>query len=350
MEYKFLLYGATGYTGSLILEQAVKLGMSPIIAGRDESKLTALANYYGIPYRVFSLKDRLKMEDAVTEVPVVLNAAGPYAQTASLLIEACLNKRVHYLDLSFELSPLMMCQSSLDLVAKGSGVMLLPGVGFGVSLMDYAGQMVKDTLPDVDSLKIFISGIDKVSRGTLKSFVPSVYKGIVERRGGWLHYTIRPRYERSPFEGARKRWQSVPWGAVITTAYTTSIANITTYIPSDSPLTRWVAGKGWRYYFYQLPLTKRYMARRIEKEPYGPTDEERRQQNSSIYVIGSNEKGEEVKFLITTPDPYSYTVHSSLEAVKRVIWGEFSPGFQTTPMVFDKDFFLDLPGINISSM
>ncbi len=350
MEYKFLLYGASGYMGSLLLEQAIKLGMSPIIAGRDEKKIKPLADYYGTPYRVFSLKDKNSMEDAVTEVPVVLNAAGPYGQTAPLLIEACLNKRVHYLDLSFELAPITMCQKSLDLVAKDSGVMLMPGIGFGCTIMDYAALIAKDTLPTTTQFNLFISGIGKLSRGVLRSFATGLSAGITEVRRGRLHNTIRPRYERSPFEGTHKRWQSISWGGVITTSYTTNIPNIATYIPSDSPITRWVAGRGWKHYFYKLPLSRKYLSKQLEKEPYAPTDEERRQASSSICVIAKDDNERSVEFIITAPDPYSYTVHTSLEAVKRIIWGESLSGFQTAPMVFGKDFFVDLPGINITKL
>ncbi len=290
------------------------------------------------------------MEDAVTEVSVVLNAAGPFGQTAPLLVEACLNKRVHYLDLSFEISPIKMCQNSLDLVAKDSGVMLLPGIGFGCTVMDYAAQISKETLPGVTSISMFISGIESLSRGVLKSFATGLTSGITEMRRGRLHNSMRPRYERSPFEGSHKRWQSISWGGVITAAYTTSIPNITTYIPSDSIITRWVAGRRWRHYFYTLPFAKRYLAKQLAGEKYGPTDEERREQNSSLYIIARDDKGKEFRCVITAPDPYSYTVHTSLEAVKRVIWGESKSGFQTAPIVFGKDFFVDLPGINITML
>ena len=39
---KFLVYGSYGYTGKLIVEQAVKEGLQPILAGRDEKQLREL--------------------------------------------------------------------------------------------------------------------------------------------------------------------------------------------------------------------------------------------------------------------------------------------------------------------
>ncbi|HRF42073.1 MAG TPA: hypothetical protein PK198_24945, partial [Saprospiraceae bacterium] len=40
---KFLLYGATGYTGQLIAEYAAGFGLQPILAGRSADKLRAMA-------------------------------------------------------------------------------------------------------------------------------------------------------------------------------------------------------------------------------------------------------------------------------------------------------------------
>ena len=34
----FLVYGSYGYTGNLIVEQAIKEGLRPLLAGRDEKQ------------------------------------------------------------------------------------------------------------------------------------------------------------------------------------------------------------------------------------------------------------------------------------------------------------------------
>ncbi|HID84537.1 MAG TPA: saccharopine dehydrogenase, partial [Anaerolineales bacterium] len=40
---RFLLYGAYGYTGRLIVAEAVRQGWQPVLAGRDGQRLQALA-------------------------------------------------------------------------------------------------------------------------------------------------------------------------------------------------------------------------------------------------------------------------------------------------------------------
>ena len=49
-----LLYGATGYTGGLILEECLARGLRPILSGRSQS-VQELADAHGLDARVRSL-------------------------------------------------------------------------------------------------------------------------------------------------------------------------------------------------------------------------------------------------------------------------------------------------------
>ena len=100
---KFLLYGANGYTGSLIAEHAGEFGLTPILAGRSEDKIRPLAERLGYEYRIFDLSETEKLEQALREVSVVLHAAGPFKFTASSMIKACLRTGTHYLDITGEI-------------------------------------------------------------------------------------------------------------------------------------------------------------------------------------------------------------------------------------------------------
>lgn len=50
----FMIYGANGYTGNLVARLAVQRGLHPILAGRNQQKITSLATELGLEYRVFS--------------------------------------------------------------------------------------------------------------------------------------------------------------------------------------------------------------------------------------------------------------------------------------------------------
>ena len=47
-----LLYGANGYTGELIARYAKEYSITPILAGRNETLIRALAERLQLPYRI----------------------------------------------------------------------------------------------------------------------------------------------------------------------------------------------------------------------------------------------------------------------------------------------------------
>ena len=73
-----LLYGATGYTGQLIAEYAGQYGLQPILAGRSEEKVKALAVRWSLPWRAADLNNPAELDAMLKGVTVVLHAAGPF--------------------------------------------------------------------------------------------------------------------------------------------------------------------------------------------------------------------------------------------------------------------------------
>ena len=104
MKDNFLIYGANGYTGELITRYAIERGMKPIIAGRNEVAIKALAEKHGLEHRVFSLDDSAKLDATLNEVKTVLHCAGPFSLTSRQMGEACLRTKTHYTDITGEIA------------------------------------------------------------------------------------------------------------------------------------------------------------------------------------------------------------------------------------------------------
>src|SRR6476469_8967947 len=126
-----LLYGATGYTGRLIIEEAIRKGLPLILAGRNEQALRELAIENNLSYRVAPLDDSNRLDNSLQDVAVVLHAAGPFAITAEPMIAACIRNKVHYLDITGEIGVFEYAHRMSNL-ARDAGIMLLPGCGFDV--------------------------------------------------------------------------------------------------------------------------------------------------------------------------------------------------------------------------
>src|ERR1700689_2045948 len=79
----WMLYGAAGYTGTLIAQRGLESGHRPVLAGRNATAVIALAERLNLPHRVLTLDDPSSMHAALSDVDLVLNAAGPFLHTAS---------------------------------------------------------------------------------------------------------------------------------------------------------------------------------------------------------------------------------------------------------------------------
>ena len=62
-----LIYGATGYTGQLVSRRAKEIGMSPILAGRNEAKVRAVAEPLGFQWRVADVDDPAALTRALED-------------------------------------------------------------------------------------------------------------------------------------------------------------------------------------------------------------------------------------------------------------------------------------------
>src|SRR5512146_1731501 len=142
----FLIYGSYGYTGQLIVDQALKRGLRPLLAGRNEKKLRAQAEKYNLQYRAFSLDETSKLDAALLEVDAVLHCAGPFVHTYRQMAEACLRTRRHYVDISGEIAG-FEALAAMDAQAKSAGIMFLPGGGFDVVPSDCLSAHLKRRLP-----------------------------------------------------------------------------------------------------------------------------------------------------------------------------------------------------------
>src|SRR5579859_6954227 len=70
---EILIYGAYGYTGRLIVDEARAQGLKPVLAGRDALKTRQLAAESGLTGLAFDLSDRNALDRALQGRKLVLH-------------------------------------------------------------------------------------------------------------------------------------------------------------------------------------------------------------------------------------------------------------------------------------
>jgi short subunit dehydrogenase-like uncharacterized protein len=341
---QFMIYGATGYTGKLTARTAKEKGLTPILAGRNETKLKAVADPLGFQYRAFDLSERAKLDAALSEVDCVLHIAGPFSATSRLMADACLRTGTHYLDITGEID-VFEALAARDAEAKSKGVMLLPGVGFDVVPSDCLAAHLKRRLPDATDLKLYIGGLANMSRGTGKTMVEGVAQGTRVRRDGKFVTMAHANQDTIDFGEGPKPTIGVSWGDVSTAYHSTKIPNIEVHFGAVPQLVAAQKMPAFVKSIMAWPFVQGLLKAQIDRMPEGPTDEQRRQGRAILIGVATNAKGERVRTRLTTGEGYTLTAMTGLDIAKRVVAGEFKPGFQTPSLAFGADFVLGFDGV-----
>ncbi|MFB6230610.1 MAG: trans-acting enoyl reductase family protein [Salinibacter sp.] len=340
----FLLYGAYGYTGRLIAQEAVERGHRPILAGRDAAQLNDMGRSLDLPVRVVSLQEESRLRSVFDEVAAVLHCAGPFVRTAPPMVRACLETGTHYLDLTGEIEVFRRMADRHE-EAASAGVMLLPGIGFDVVPSDCLARHVATQVPSATTLEVALFADGDVSQGTLKTLVEQMGQGGWVRREGRLREVPPGWTSRTVDFGDRdRRVVSIPEGSVVTTGRSTDVPNVTAYLALPRAVRRVLRGSrhvqrllAWR------PL-KRLLKQFVELRPDGPSTEDRRQGRTVVWASARRGTEGSVSARLHGPEAYTFTQRTAVNGIERVIDGTAPPGYQTPSTAFGADFVLDVSG------
>lgn len=333
----FTIYGATGYTGRLIAEAAVARGLSPRLCGRDKSRVDALARRLRQEGCVAELDEPGALRHALRDCRVLLNAAGPFSHTTSAWLDACIDRGVHYLDVSGEVEAISRVAAE-HARARARGVMLMPAVGFEVVASDCLSLHAFRRLPNARKLRVGYAGLGPPSRGSARTIVQESHLPIRIRRNGQLR-SVAPGKLRHAFDfgAGPSPALAVSWGDSVTAHYTTGIGDIESYSEATPAMRMALAMQPYAALTWGRAVDE-LLALQITKLPHEAV--------APVVVAElENAAGERVSSRLSTPDVYDVTAASSLAAVERALAGDVEAGFQTPARVYGADFVLGVPGV-----
>lgn len=345
MSNTFLLYGSYGYTGNLIAELAVHEGLKPLLAGRDGARLRSQAERLHLDYCVISLSDESALDNALRFTGLVVHCAGPFVHTYQPMAEACLRTSAHYVDISGEIEGFETL-AALNPYAEKAGVMFLPGAGFDVVPSDCLAAHMKQRLPSVTHLRLFIQSVGGgISRGTARSGIENMQRQGRIRRDGQI-VTVPPAWkvlERDFGRGPMKT-VSIGWGDVSTAYHSTGIPNVETYM-AISPMAINIL-KAMRVIgplMYNRPF-KRFAQWFLRFRSAGP-NEAQRTSGFALMLAEASDSMTTVCSNLRVPEGYQLTALTSIAITKRILVGDVKPGFQTPSRAYGADFILEFPAV-----
>lgn len=342
--HRILIYGANGYTGALIVEEAVRRGLKPVLGGRNRDALEALAQEWRLTRRVFELGDPAEIARNLAGIDVLLNCAGPFVRTAAPLLDGCLSQKIHYLDITGEIDVFALCHHAHHR-ARHQGVVVAPGVGFDVVPTDCVAAMLKQRMPDANALVLAFEAGGGPSPGTARTSVLGLAQGGRARVNGQV-VDVPLAWKTRAFErdGAQRTAVTIPWGDVYTAYVSTGIPNIETYI-AMSPKT--IARMRWMRHaqpLLRLEPVRKFLEARAARTT-GPDAERRRESGCRIWGEARNAAGREEKLALATPNGYALTVDAALGILDHVLRTPVPGGYYTPSQLMGADYVLRLDGV-----
>ena len=342
-----LIYGAYGFTGTGISKLASEYGITPVLAGRNESKLKPLAESLGYDYVVLSLENNHdNLVKVLKHFEIVLHIAGPYTFTGEPMLDAVVEAGTHYVDLSGE-NHVIQQQLDRHEEFKAANIMVMPSVGYDVVPTDCLNVYVADQVDNPTNLTVVINGNytaaegASASRGTMKSGLEVMGRPLLMRQKGEMVEVSALKVIHRVEGGQEQTLVQIPWADMMTSYVSTGVPTIEVFQLQQGEL------PGWLPRMAQSDFGRRILGWLIDKfAPEGPPPGAQETRQTRIVSTATNDAGESASAAMITPESYLFTFHSTLIVAKRVIDGHWESGFQTVGKVYGPDLALEVPGVS----
>ncbi|MFD8499179.1 saccharopine dehydrogenase family protein [Amycolatopsis sp. NPDC059657] len=318
------VFGAYGHTGRFVVAELVERGFVPVLSGRDAGKLESFAAAYpGAEVRQASIGDPASLDRALDGAAAVINAAGPFADTAAPVIEAALRAGIPYVDVAAEI------EANVDTFARfaGADTVVLPAMAFYGGLGDLLATAAMGDWASADEVHVAYG---------LSSWHPTagtIAAGKVsrERRGGKHVRFANGRLEYTDAGGSAQEWEfPEPLGKRDVIGEFT-MADVVT-IPSH----------------LKVPEVRTYMAAGAAKDLMTPdskapvaVDDLGRSSQTFLVDVIVRSGGEERRIVARGQDIYAVTAPLAVEAVRRILAGQNRVnGVASAGELFDAPDFL----------
>ncbi|HEX5894664.1 MAG TPA: saccharopine dehydrogenase NADP-binding domain-containing protein, partial [Solirubrobacterales bacterium] len=148
------VYGATGYTGRLVVTELADADADFLVSGRSREKLDDLTEQLNldVPARVASVSDDDSLRNLLADCSVVIDCAGPFVRIGEPVLRAAVETSTHYLDTTGEQPYMKMAFERYGPGAAEAGVAVIPAMGFDYAPGDMLASLTAVGMGEVDEV------------------------------------------------------------------------------------------------------------------------------------------------------------------------------------------------------
>jgi short subunit dehydrogenase-like uncharacterized protein len=326
MAGRIVLFGATGYTGTLAAEELAIARVPAVLAGRDRARLERLAGRLDGDFTIATahVDDPASVAALVDAGDVLISTVGPFARFGEPAVRAAIDRAAHYIDSTGEPSFVRRVFEEFGPQAETAGVVLLPAFGYdcvpghvaGARALEKAGAAAVQV--DIG----YFSAGGRWSGGTLASLVGAVRAPSFSWRDGEL-VTERGGVRSARFDVGGKQVDALSFGGSEHFGLPRSyprLRTVGTYLGWFGPLTKsvQVAGLG-QAAVERLPGVSQFIDRASERILPGSTggpNAAARARARSTFVAVARDANEQELATVRLHGVDGYTLTARL-----LVWG-----------------------------
>jgi short subunit dehydrogenase-like uncharacterized protein len=175
---RIIIFGATGFTGRLVAERLAAQGASPVLAGRSEASVRALAEPLGLEWRVADALRQNSVFALLEDGDVIVSTVGPFLKWGEPALRAAIAAKGVYIDSTGEPAFIRRVFDEFGPPAERAGATLLTAMGYDYVPGTLAGALALEQAgPDAVRVDVgyyaFGAGI---SAGTRRSAVGIMFE------------------------------------------------------------------------------------------------------------------------------------------------------------------------------
>lgn len=322
---KIAVYGASGYTGRLVVAELARRGIETVLVGRNVDRLRQV----GAEIRQAAIDDHAALVRAFRGCDAVVNCAGPFTLLGEPVVRAAIDAGCHYVDIAGEQRYLAWLFDTIGPVAEAAGVSVVPSANDDGLPSDLLAHLVAARVQPVREVAI---GLDLVrtgappTRGTLRSALANLDTftsgGLGYADGRW-HQDIPARRTSMALATDAVPVVKFPLPAVVTVPRHVRASHVEGLARAEL-----VAGFA--------DITREL----VENVPEGPSEENRQAARWIIVVEATGEDGSHARGVVEGFDMQGSTAVIAVEAARRLVVDGAKPGVLAPAQAFEPGDFL----------
>jgi short subunit dehydrogenase-like uncharacterized protein len=157
-QYPIVVYGASGYTGMLVMDWLIDQQIPFTAIARDakraqEMMAQRVVRLESATYEILEVEHTVEaLSAAFKGAKVVCNTVGPFVNFGKTSIEAALRAGCHYLDTTGEQAHLLAARDQFGALFAQAGLLLCPSISYMYTLSEIAAELALET-PGIDTLE-----------------------------------------------------------------------------------------------------------------------------------------------------------------------------------------------------